>query len=790
MMMNHLKLAARNLLRQKQFALINIAGLAIALAACMIIVGYVTYELSFESMHLKRDRIYRVAMDLTMGETTVANAAVTHPVGPAIERAVPEVEGAARMCPFEQVEAASGESRWREAMVFFADPGAARVFSFPLVRGDSAKALGTPFSVIIDEDVSRAVFGGSDPIGRTIRLMKTHDFAVAGVMKRIPSNTQFRCRMIASFSSLERMKPEDFPAGDTSWGIGMTYTYLLLSDGADPAAVGRKIAALAEQNRPSGHASTMNFFLQPLGSIYLHPDLSNELVPRGDLRQIYLFAVVALLILAIAAINFVNLSTARTAHRLKEVGIRKTVGARRPELIAQFLCESTLLAAVAMVIGLVLGRLAMPALGAFLGRDLSLGILDHPTIALSALVMTLAVGVLAGSYPAVVLSRLPAVTVLRAGPATPASRATLRKVLVLVQFTTAIALLACTFVVLHQIRYARTKDLGFDHSNVLVLNLGDDAAKLSVLKNEILNTGIAESATALWALPNGQNRALSSIRPEGRPEGSDTLVQVMAVDPDFPATFRIPLVDGRGFRVSGDESSLIINETAVKEFGLRNPIGKRFFGRDKVYEVVGVVRDFHTNSVHSPVSPILIGMWPGMRSTLAVRVRPGSAQQSIAAIGKVWKRVLPDRLFECRLASDVINTAYEEEERLGALLGIFSGLVVFVACLGIFGLASYSTEQRTKEIGVRKVLGASIGSVLLLFAREFTTWVLVANAIAWPVASYMMHRWLQNFAYRTSVGITPFLLSGLAALLLALLTASYQSLKTALANPVDSLRYE
>lgn len=795
MINSYLKLAYRNILRHKRYAFLNIIGLAVGLAACLLMASYVIHELSFEIMHPLKDRIYRINGRIPMGGQVLLNAIVAPPFGPAVEEAVPEIEESVRILRRHNVAVRIEEKDFKEKKMFFAEQEILQEFAIPLLRGDPKSALKAPFTIIVDETLARKYFGNANPIGKSLRLtlQKTYDFEITGIMKKMPSNTVLRTPMIASFTTLHQTHGEAVRQWN-SWG--MITTFVRLRRGADPAIVDEKITEVARSHLEEDEKDA-SYYLQPLDKIYINnatQGMNNDLDNSGSITRLYVFSAVALLILIIAAINFVNLSTAKIAGRLKEVGIRKTCGAMRSHLIKQFLMESLLITSIAMGLGLILFSLFKPRLDVYLGETLNLGVLSTPWILPAVVAMILIVGFLAGSYPAFFLSRFQAAVIFRSGIPRGPSKAGLRRILVGVQFFIAGALIVCTLVVLKQVRYSETKDLGFNKDSLIVVNNRDASRtkKASVVKDQILTRTGALAAASVDRFPSAQNRSISTIRIEGQAEGQGTITQSLEVDPGFIPAMGLKIVEGRNFEFArtADRDAVLLNRIAARSLGLDDPVGQFLYRGEKAYRIIGILEDWNTNSIHSRIYPTVLFHADETAGDLLIRLPSERNQEVISQIRKVVYGLFPDQIFDYAYVDDLHLRSYDKERRLAALLISFCQLTVFVACLGIFGLAAYSTEQRTKEIGIRKVLGSSVSGIVTLFTGKYVRWVIVANLVAWPAAYFAVNKWLQAFAFRTSIGFLPFITAGLMTLAVALLSVVYQTLKAALANPADSLRYE
>lgn len=795
MLNNYFKLAYRNILRHKRYAFLNIIGLAVGLAACLIMASYVIHELSFETMHPNKDRIFRINGRIPMGGQVLFNAIVAPPFGPAAEESVPEIEESVRILRRHNMPVQIVDREFKESLMFFAEQEILEEFAIPLLRGDPKTALEAPFTVIIDETLARKYFGDENPIGKTLRLTlhKTYNFEITGIMRKMPSNTVLRTPMVASFATLHQTHG-DAVRQWSSWG--MITTFVRLRRGADPAIVDEKITALARSHLDEGEKDA-SYYLQPLDKIYINyaaHGMNNDLDNSGSITRLYIFSAVALLILIIAAINFINLSTAKIAGRLKEVGIRKTCGAMRSHLIKQFLMESLLLTSIAMGLGLILFSLFKPRLDVYLGKTLNLGVLSTPWILPAVVAIILLVGFLAGSYPAFYLSRFQAAVIFRSGIPRGPSKSGLRRILVGIQFFIAGALIVCTLIVLKQVRYSETKDLGYNKDNLIVLN-NRHASRLKnapVVKEQILSRTGALAAASVDKFPSAQNRSISTIRIEGQTEEKGTIVQSIEVDEDFIPTMELKLTEGRNFEYgrTADKEAVLLNATAARGLGLEDPVGQFLYRGEKAYRIIGILEDWNTNSIHSRIYPTVLFHSDETAGELILRLPPERNQEVISRIRQVVYGLFPEQIFDYAYVDNLHLRSYDKERRLSSLLISFCQLTVFVACLGIFGLAAYSTEQRTKEIGIRKVLGSSVSGIVTMFTGKYVRWVIAANVLAWPAAYFAVNKWLQAFAFRTSIGFFPFLIAGLMTLAVALLSVVYQTLKAALANPADSLRYE
>lgn len=792
MFKSYIKSAIRSLTRQKLYTAVNVLGLAIGLAGCLLIVGYINNELGFESCHQNKDRIYRIDGLYALRGSRVSMASIMPAVGPAVKDAFPEVERMVRMRRLWDLPVEFEPKHIVEVKnCYAAEPEFLKIFTLPLKQGNPETALEAPFSVIISERLANTYFPGENPIEKTVRVKEEFEVQITGVFKRIPANTQLKSDFVVSYSTLERIGEDT-----QSWTeLFQDYTYVLLREGVVAAEVEQKIPSLLAQQVGQDEAKNYVLQLQPLKRIYLHSDLSYELPPDGDPSRIYTFGCIAFLLLAIACINFINLSTARISRRLREVGIRKVLGAFRLQLVKQFLSESILLTVVSMTFGLALFEIARPRLEAFIEQHLEINILGDPVLLLSMFGMIVIVGVLSGSYPALVLSGFQPSLILRGEIFRARSRSLVRRILVAFQFVIAIALLCVTFAVHKQIDYALTSDLGFDNQDILLINAGEGVSpeKQEVVKKEILKSGLASSVTITDCAPGENRHSLYHIRPQDKLDQDPALLHGIRIDQDYLTAFEIELVKGRDLlRESAADAgnSILINQAAVREFEIGEPIGFKFYLGEKAYQVVGVVEDFHSHSFHNRIPSLALFASTEAKRLIAAKLPPAYTSASISGIENIWGTIVPEVPFEYSFLEDVMSENYKTDRKLGTLFTIFSLLTVFVACLGLFGLAAFSAERRTKEIGIRKALGASMTGIVRLLCKEIVILVVIANAVAWPVAYLAVSRWLETFAYRTEITLTVFIISGFLVLIIALATVSYQSIKAALANPVDSLRYE
>lgn len=777
--------------REKGYTAINVLGLAVGMICAMLIFLYVSFELSYDRYHEKADRLYRVAVN---------NDARTPPaLGPALQEDFPEIQGFVRLLPTTGTWIMKHEGNiYYENRVYWADNALLDLFTFPLIRGDSRTALEAPYAVVISEDTARKYFGEENPMGKTI--VADNGFmmlTVTGVMENTPQNTHFQADFFISLTSASQ---EDL--GYWSW-INF-YTYIVLPEGHSHAAIEERLPAFVTRHIGEGlreRGGSFELFLQPVTDIHLHSNLEHETGANSDITYVYILSAIALFILSVACINFINLSIARFAGRTREVGLRKVFGAYRFQLIRQFLGESVLVTSMALVIALAAISLISPYFDSFAGKPVTTEFAGSGFWWLVLPAGALLVGLLSGSYPAMLLSALQPVQSVKGGPQLAAAGGLSRKILVVIQFTISIAMIISTGILFNQMAYLQSKHLGFDKDQVIVIpTINVVLDKFQPWKEALLqHTGVA-GVTHSNSLPGLEGNigqvSTGTIQRADDPGNIRHDVQGLNVGLDFVETLGMELLAGRSHSgaMSRDSEALniVINETTQRVLGWNTPaaaIGKEvLFGRGWTGTVIGVVRDFHFRSLHLKIEPLVLFLGGGLH--LTVRLHPGDPGQTLDYIESQWLRMFPDIPFAYTFLDENIERLYRSEVRIGYVFGVFALVAVFLACLGLFALVSFTMERRTREIGVRKALGASIQQVLALLSGEFVGLVLIANVFAWPAAWLIMQRWMESFAYRTEIGWEIFFLSGVTALLITLVTIGYRVVRTALANPADVLRNE
>ena len=799
MLKNYLKIALRNLRRQKGYTCINVAGLAVGMACCLLILLFVRDELSYDRHHDKADRIFRLTINYT-GDGGTHWAPIGPPVGPAFMAQMPEVEQIARIFPQERAVVIRYEDRhFEEPNFVYADSTVFEVFTLPLVRGDPQTALAAPNTVVLSERLAHKYFSDDDPLGRAITVPGWQDLTVTGVMENVPPTTHLPLDLMVSMQTFYN-NAGDWVNNARTWA-GF-HTYLLLREPHQVETIAQKTPAFLttffEDRFDVPAAEAMQFVFQPLPDIHLYSHLEKEYRPNSDVIYVYVFSAIALFVLLIACINFINLATARAAGRMREVGVRKTLGAHRFQLVKQFLGESALMAGLALALAGVLIVLWLPVLNYLTGKTLALADLQNANLILSLIGMTILTGLVSGAYPAFVLSGFRPTQALRGQTAGRTSQpVVLRKGLVVFQFAISIFLIIGTTVVLSQLQYFRTKQLGFDKERVVHVRLGGELsdaveANLETFKQELLRNPAIASVSMAADVP-GERYSLENMSVDGHRDDEETMMRIAwGVDHDYIQTLGIELAAGRAFsrEAPADTNAWIINEAAAARLGLDEPVGRVMRWGGYAGPIVGVAKNFHFASLHNEIEPLVIPLRPGVGGMLLARVQAGQMTEALPFLEKTLDGLVPGQLFRYSFVADDFDLLYRDEDKLRDVFGYFSAIAIFIACLGLFGLAAFTAEQRTKEIGVRKVLGASASGIVLLFSADFTKLVVAAFVVAAPLAYVAMDRWLQAFAYRIDIAWWIFLVAGLSALIIAWLTVIYQAIRAALADPVKALRYE
>ncbi|PWB76089.1 hypothetical protein C3F09_01215 [candidate division GN15 bacterium] len=804
MLRNYLTVALRNIVRNKLPTGINISGLAVGMATCILIMLWVADELSFDRFHQDADCIYRLCNELSMSGTVIHTPTGGDPMAPAIQAACPEVTAITRVKTGDRTDIAYGNNRIFEDKILYADSQFFSVFTFPLSQGNPKTALARRHSVVITRDIARKYFGDEDPLGKTLRFRGDDEYTVTGVIEKVPSNSHLSFDFLASYRTLYAEEGNDMGR----WGDLSIYTYMRTIPDGSVEKLESKVASVVHEHVGSKisrkEGDSLRAYLQPLTDIHLYSGTAfvQEVATRqGNVTYVFLFAGIALGVLLIACANFVNLTTARSAYRAREIGVRKTFGADHGRLIFQFLMESVLLSLAALVIALILIELALPSFNAMTERDLRIEYLAHPLLIVGFVVYAILVGLIAGIYPALSLSAMKPARGLKGDCRASESRSILRRVLVVGQYTISIALIIGTAIIYNQVHFMMNKNLGFAKEQLLVVPGFDvwPSGPAAAVMSEIAQAPGVVGVSGAWSVPGADAQMLNFL-PEG-PDADEILMTQIYADESYVPTLGLQVVAGRNFsREMGSDSAdaLIINEAAVRRFGWQGAIGKTISQRVtregkrswQPRKVIGVVKDFHYTDLRQTIQPVIIFPSAPSFKYLLIRIGTSEVSRTLDMIRERWNRLSRGYPIDYFFMDRRFAEQYESERRLGRIAVSFSALAIFVACLGLFGMASHEVRRRTKEIGVRKVLGATIRGVAAILASDMVKWVLLANAIAWPIAYCVMSRWMQTFAYRTSIGPGVFILAGALTLVLALATVGYHAVRAARTNPVESLKYE
>jgi putative ABC transport system permease protein len=800
MLRNYLKVAFRNILKHKGYSLINVLGLALGMACFLLIIFFIQFENSTDSFHKNRKNIYQVVRINNYADFTERKAITGAPLAPLLLENFAAIARAIRFTNFQSELVNFGEKKFVERGFFFADAEVFDVFTFPLLQGNPKTALQKPFSVVLTAETAHKYFGDGDPINKTLNYNlggQKFDFQVTGVLAPIPLNSHIQFDFLASYTSLPSIVGEYFM---TKHWDSPTWTYIQLSEGTKPEELNRLLPAFTEKHVDKWSFTSISHEIQPLKDIYFHSP-GPPIGERGNSQFLFVLSVISVFILLIASINFMNLATARSGSRAKEIGMRKVIGAQRAQLVRQFIGESVCTSFMALIFAIILVEIFLPAFSQFVGKSLSINYTQNIGYILAMIATAFMVGIFSGSYPAFFLSSFKPVAVFKETLRRKGLAVITRKILVVGQFVISIALIASVILMTRQIQFMRDMELGFNKDFLITIPIRDRAVRqrYELLKNKWMQNPNILAVAASSMEPgvtsqNGINITASGV--------DDMETGIIYVDHDYVRTLEIKLARGRDFakNISSDaEGALLMNEAMIERLGWQDGVGEQaelFFkeGGKKIpmYQavVVGILNNFNFRDLTTPMQPLLIKIDPRRYNYIFARINSNAIIASADYLKSTWKEFQFDQPFEFTFLADDMNRVYSRVESFAAVARYGTFFAIFIACLGLFGLASFTAEKRTKEIGIRKVLGATAPGLVRLISKEFLALVALANIIAWPAAYYAMNQWLQNFAYRTSIEFWIFLLAAGLAFLIALFTVSYQAIKTALANPIDSLRYE
>jgi putative ABC transport system permease protein len=809
MFKNYLKVSLRNLWRNKGFSAINIIGLALGLATCLLILFFVADELGYDQYNEKADRIYRVDGDIQFGGNHFILAVCQEPMGPTLKKDFPAIEQYTRFRNYGGFLVKKGNENVQENRVIYADSTLFDVFTLPMIAGNPKTALTGPNDVVITETTAKKYFNSTDVVGKTLVVNDTGNLKITGVIKDVPKQSHFNFDFfVSTIGAIQSWELNN-------WISNNLNTYIVLNKGADPKRLGSQLDAFVEKYMApqvksilntdmNGFKKTGNFVhytLTPLADIHLHSNKTAELGPNGSIEYVYIFSAIAILVLLIACVNFMNLSTARSSNRSKEVGVRKVLGSAKRNLIAQFLTESILISLFALLLSVVIAWLLLPYFNQVSGKQMTLPeLFSKPWLLPLLIVLMLVVGIVAGSYPAFFLSAFRPVEVLKGKLAKGFKGGWFRNSLVVFQFAISIILIISTIVIYNQLNYIRNKNIGFNRDHVLIIK-NTDALKTQAktFKEDVMKISGIQAATMTGFLPTSGWRTDSPLWPDASLDQKKAVsLQMWNVDADYIPALGMTMAKGRNFssQMPTDSSGVIINEAAAKLIGFKEPVNQKVYvlediqsNKTKAFTILGVVKDFNYNSLREQVTPLalFLGVQNG---SIAFRINSQNIPALISQIENRWKAIAPAQPFSYSFMDDDFNNIYQSEQKIGVLFISFAVFAIVIACLGLFGLVTYAAEQRIKEIGIRKVLGASATNLVGMLSKDFLKLVSIATIIAFPIGWWAMNKWLQAFAYRAGISWWIFLLAAIVALMIALLTVSFQAIKAAVANPVKSLRTE
>ena len=787
MFKNYLKIALRNIRRHKGYSFINIFGLAIGLTCCLLILLWVQDELSYDKFHTQAANIYRVEQEQNYSGRMYHVNVTPYPCVPVWKEEIPEIIDATRYANCGGRSLRFGNKSFIENNVQAVDPAFFIMFDYSLSKGDRHSVMDEKYSIVIDEETAEKYFGDENPLGKTLIYDNQYNLTVTGVLNKVPDNSILQPKILIH---LELTK--DLGEYVDSWGSNNILSFVLLQDNANISDVNAKISTVVNNHKEQ---NTNIFMVNPLIRIHLFGFFGFDHNPVA-IKFVYIFSIIAGFVLLIACINFMNLATARSANRAREIGMRKVVGALRNNLILQFIGESLFMSLLAVLISLVFVILLLPVFNNIANKAIQAQMLFSEQFVIGLLLITLITGIISGSYPALFLSGFKPVMVLK-GKLTTGRSQLLRRILVIIQFSLSVILIIGTMIIYKQLDYMLSKDLGFDREHVIGISTqGAVKNSYQTLKKELVPLPEVLNVTASSHHPANIGSNAGGIQWEGKDPEKNIVVGMCSIDYDFIETMKIQIIEGRSFTSnfndvsSEDVSTFLINETLAKIIGKEPIVGEKikFIGIEGT--IVGVMKDFHFKSIHNSIEPLAMFGYPNYFNVLLIRLAPGDISRSLQAVEKVWNSVLPNTPFEYHFLNEDFERMYRTETSMGKLVKYFAILAIIIASLGLFGLASFTAEQRMKEIGVRKVLGASVQNLVFLMTSQFTKWVMIANLIAFPAAYYIMKRYLEQYAYRIDLSVSVFLIAGILALIVALLTVSFQAIKAAIMNPAKTLKYE
>jgi putative ABC transport system permease protein len=802
MLRNYFTVALRNILKDKFYSLINVFGLVLGIVSCVFIIIYIQDELSYDRFNSKANRIYRVTEFIDTEGSGERSSSAPFPTGPTLAEDYSNlIESQVRFFDFQSptllITERDSKKEFNEPSVLFVDSTFFQIFDYEVIKGDKSTCLQKPNSILLTEKTAARYFGTDDPLGKILQIEGRQDLVVTGVVKNPPANAHFRFDFLISFSTLRNFFNGQYP---TTWYWNPCWTYLVLKENVRPEEVEKNFPAFIKKYFPEFIQAEARMELQPLTDIHLKSDLEFEMEANSSEENVYVFMVIGGFILFIACMNFMNLSTARSAKRAKEVGLRKTLGSQKRQLVFQFLLESLIISLVALILSVVVTAAGLNSFNSLAEKAIGYQILLDPTIVVSLFVIFIVVGVGSGLYPALVLSSYIPIKVLKDSTSKGGRGAVLRKTLVVVQFSLSIMMIIGTVIAIHQLDFLRKSDTGFDQDQIMYISAlrTPITRTYPAFKKEMEQRADVESMTGILDVLGSKHQG-DNFRFEGLEKSK--LFSVMWINHDFFKTFDLDIVEGREFQenmTTDDSLALIVNEALAKQLGWtpQQAVGKAYEYNQYKGQIVGIVEDFNFVSKHKKIEPLVLqlrsdpGHFNFSLKYVAMKLKSDNLPATLAAIEQKWKELAPGRPFDYFFLDQELDKLYKDEEKLGKVAGIFSVLAVVVACLGLFALASFMAEERRKEIGIRKVMGGSVSQIVLLLSKDFSKLIVIAFLIACPVAWYAIHSWLNNFAFHVEINFLVFIVVGLTTLAIALLTISYRALQAAYSNPIKTLRHE
>jgi predicted permease len=805
MLKNYFKTAIRNLKRYKGFAFINILGLAVGIAACLLIFVVIQFETSFDNFHTNSKNTYRIVSEFNTPDGKFHSSGVPFPVAPALRLDFPQLTKVGSILAMENrlmtipQQGNQAPKKFKEEKgIFYAEPEFFHIFDFPLLAGDINSALNEPNSALLTRETANRYFGDwKNAMGKTIVYDNRVNLKITGILENVPVNTDFPLKVVASYSTLKSMSIsrnlEDWVST-----FSQAYTFIVLPGNFSRAKFDNLLAGFVKKHKPAEYVKD-GFILQPLNEMHFDERFGNYNDRTFSRVLIKALMLIGVFLLLIACVNFINLATAQAVNRSREVGVRKVMGSNRRQLSVQFMSETTIITLLATLAAVGLAILTLPLLGKLLEVPIQMNFFSNPALILFLILVALLVSVLSGTYPALILSRFNPITALKTKVTSRMiGGISLRRGLVVLQFTIAHMLIIGTLIVVSQMDYFRNASLGFDKESILTVPIPSDSvstAKLNAFRNQLLQIPRIKNLTFSYASPSDNGNWSSDFKFDHSTKNTEFSANLKWTDTEYFKTYNLQFVAGRPYYMADTVREFVVNETLVRKLGLHSPeeiLGKQldFWDGSLVAKVVGVVKDFHVNSLRDPLSPVVMSTWKNLYQTAGIKIAPGDPKPTLAAIEKLWNETYPEYVYESEFLDTKIANFYRQENQISQLYKIFAAIAIFISCLGLYGLVSFMAVQRTKEVGIRKVLGASVGRIVLLFSREFTFLIGIAFIIATPVAYYFMKQWLENFTYRINLGASIFLVAILFSIVIAWLTVGWRAIRAARANPVRSLRTE